>query len=100
MVLNSRHNSLPESPGSFKSSSTALGGCLRNVSRPAIPSDAICTCSESASRRRCSVDCVGRNCGRSEEHTSELQSRQYLVCRLLLGKKQCVGESSLTGLPQ
>src|SRR3712207_7948827 len=23
---------------------------------------------------------------RSEEHTSELQSRQYLVCRLLLGK--------------
>src|SRR3712207_8755170 len=25
--------------------------------------------------------------GRSEEHTSELQSRQYLVCRLLLGKK-------------
>src|SRR3712207_7011220 len=31
------------------------------------------------------------NCGarrtRSEEHTSELQSRQYLVCRLLLEKK-------------
>src|SRR3712207_7935581 len=26
--------------------------------------------------------------GRSEEHTSELQSRQYLVCRLLLEKKQ------------
>src|SRR3712207_8475122 len=25
--------------------------------------------------------------GRSEEHTSELQSRQYLVCRLLLVKK-------------
>src|SRR3712207_8383835 len=33
-----------------------------------------------------------RNCGfrflRSEEHTSELQSRQYLVCRLLLEKKR------------
>src|SRR3712207_8865312 len=29
---------------------------------------------------------------RSEEHTSELQSRQYLVCRLLLEKKtSCVG---------
>src|SRR3712207_4826097 len=28
---------------------------------------------------------------RSEEHTSELQSRQYLVCRLLLEKKQAVG---------
>src|SRR3712207_7498815 len=31
-----------------------------------------------------------RNVGvvRSEEHTSELQSRQYLVCRLLLEKKK------------
>src|SRR3712207_8783112 len=27
---------------------------------------------------------------RSEEHTSELQSRQYLVCRLLLEKKNCM----------
>src|SRR3712207_8772112 len=27
------------------------------------------------------------NVDRSEEHTSELQSRQYLVCRLLLEKK-------------
>src|SRR3712207_9341526 len=31
---------------------------------------------------------VGRDRGRSEEHTSELQSRQYLVCRLLLEKKK------------
>src|SRR3712207_9284464 len=28
---------------------------------------------------------------RSEEHTSELQSRQYLVCRLLLEKKKQIG---------
>src|SRR6185295_10188900 len=28
---------------------------------------------------------------RSEEHTSELQSRQYLVCRLLLEKKKQTG---------
>src|ERR1035437_4306219 len=28
----------------------------------------------------------GRPASRSEEHTSELQSRQYLVCRLLLEK--------------
>src|SRR5438445_8570019 len=28
------------------------------------------------------------HCSRSEEHTSELQSRQYLVCRLLLEKKK------------
>src|SRR3712207_7986451 len=33
--------------------------------------------------------CVGRHdARRSEEHTSELQSRQYLVCRLLLEKKK------------
>src|SRR3712207_7022415 len=30
--------------------------------------------------------------GRSEEHTSELQSRQYLVCRLLLEKKNLVSK--------
>src|SRR3712207_7994627 len=33
---------------------------------------------------------VGLASGRSEEHTSELQSRQYLVCRLLLEKKSRV----------
>src|SRR3712207_8252079 len=34
---------------------------------------------------------VGRDArGRSEEHTSELQSRQYLVCRLLLEKKKFI----------
>src|SRR3712207_8677177 len=30
---------------------------------------------------------------RSEEHTSELQSRQYLVCRLLLEKKKSAPET-------
>src|SRR3712207_7608336 len=30
----------------------------------------------------------GHELARSEEHTSELQSRQYLVCRLLLEKKK------------
>src|SRR3712207_8778410 len=38
------------------------------------------TCGDSSS----SVDAARR----SEEHTSELQSRQYLVCRLLLEKKK------------
>src|SRR3712207_8858360 len=32
---------------------------------------------------------------RSEEHTSELQSRQYLVCRLLLEKKNLGSISAL-----
>src|SRR3712207_8616243 len=46
-------------------------------------------------RRRCRPGGVSRVAGdpgcageRSEEHTSELQSRQYLVCRLLLEKKK------------
>src|SRR3712207_7390524 len=44
-------------------------------------------------RRQSFPDLVERNVylfprGRSEEHTSELQSRQYLVCRLLLEKKK------------
>src|SRR3712207_8594442 len=37
-----------------------------------------------------------RNFPRSEEHTSELQSRQYLVCRLLLEKKKKTTETTLT----
>src|SRR3712207_8055661 len=32
---------------------------------------------------------------RSEEHTSELQSRQYLVCRLLLEKKTYTSHTSV-----
>src|SRR3712207_8199468 len=38
--------------------------------------------------RRADVGAGRRDPARSEEHTSELQSRQYLVCRLLLEKKK------------
>src|SRR3712207_7139118 len=52
-----------------------------------------------AAEGRTAVDgevAVNPSGGRSEEHTSELQSRQYLVCRLLLEKKitgyrRCIG---------
>src|SRR3712207_7317680 len=37
---------------------------------------------------------------RSEEHTSELQSRQYLVCRLLLEKKKTDSAPSLFFSPK
>src|SRR3712207_8592151 len=39
---------------------------------------------------------IALTCGRarSEEHTSELQSRQYLVCRLLLEKKNTINLST------
>src|SRR3712207_7927108 len=44
-------------------------------------------CSVNATTR-CKVHApIAGCCLRSEEHTSELQSRQYLVCRLLLEKK-------------
>src|SRR5437762_8513440 len=36
-----------------------------------------------------------RRCTRSEEHTSELQSPMYLVCRLLLEKKKKIALISL-----
>src|SRR3712207_8443848 len=45
---------------------------------------------EALARDRGDAPVVGQSRGRvrSEEHTSELQSRQYLVCRLLLEKKK------------
>src|SRR6266496_6785986 len=50
--------------------------------------DALPICGRAAARHRCwpcSRAAAGR---RSEEHTSELQSRRDLVCRLLLEKKK------------
>src|SRR3712207_7590253 len=61
------------------------GRCLRVL--PAHPARGPC-------RVRGAADVTARRDGaragraRSEEHTSELQSRQYLVCRLLLEKKK------------
>src|SRR3712207_8916784 len=46
-----------------------------------------CTGTTIEARRRGSRSSHSAICQRSEEHTSELQSRQYLVCRLLLEKK-------------
>src|SRR3712207_7069865 len=44
---------------------------------------------EAGAAQRGSVGCrPSASPARSEEHTSELQSRQYLVCRLLLEKKK------------
>src|SRR3712207_8893619 len=53
--------------------------------------DAGITFMDTADAYHLHADDVGHNesliAERSEEHTSELQSRQYLVCRLLLEKK-------------
>src|SRR3712207_7567568 len=50
------------------------------------------SCSRGASRGAFRTSSTG---GRSEEHTSELQSRQYLVCRLLLEKKKKTSSSPI-----
>src|SRR6266704_7070844 len=49
--------------------------------------DALPICTPSPCRRGCARPCRDAPCRRSEEHTSELQSRFDLVCRLLLEKK-------------
>src|SRR5215217_9372259 len=50
---------------------------------------AACRCRRSRCRNRIPAPREwARPSRRSEEHTSELQSRQYLVCRLLLEKKK------------
>src|SRR5690349_24043482 len=60
----------------------ALPISLRPAARP--DSSLICTVSS-----RCSPACdIAALLNRSEEHTSELQSRRDLVCRLLLEKKK------------
>src|SRR5215203_7484999 len=55
--------------------------------------DALPTCAITAGEGAARATCRSRlgprgESRRSEEHTSELQSRQYLVCRLLLEKKK------------
>src|SRR5689334_24333725 len=52
---------------------------------------------ERAGRPQAIVVARERAEGRSEEHTSELQSQFHLVCRLLLEKKNAVARSSLVG---
>src|SRR3712207_8279317 len=52
-------------------------------------------CHAASSERHTAVRYLRRCSRRSEEHTSELQSRQYLVCRLLLEKKNNIIHSSL-----
>src|SRR2546429_1065329 len=50
-------------------------------------------CSKSAARDQRGCLILRKNLARSEEHTSELQSRLHLVCRLLLEKKKILHES-------
>src|SRR5699024_12591869 len=70
--------------------STIIGQAGRSLSRPASASSAACCliCAIwSSARSRTSANRALDQIARSEEHTSELQSRFDLVCRLLLEKK-------------
>src|SRR3712207_9047240 len=72
----SLHDALPICPGRSRPPGRSRGACWmvsRGSPRPGVPQE-----------RRSPVLVENR----SEEHTSELQSRQYLVCRLLLEKKK------------
>src|SRR5947209_15604913 len=72
----SLHDALPISGGAI--------GSIATTSPPIQPSPS----TVSNSRPRWAINCMPTQIPRSEEHTSELQSRQYLVCRLLLEKKK------------
>src|SRR3712207_8398077 len=75
-----------DSPSPDSSAAACPGGCAR-------PATDLDRASPTQRRQRLTSqvensDAVGSRVPRSEEHTSELQSRQYLVCRLLLEKKK------------
>src|SRR5258707_4565951 len=64
-----------------------------------ISSFSVSTSSWSPLYARTCLDQVRISLARSEEHTSELQSRQYLVCRLLLEREQELdGDLHLLGI--
>src|SRR2546422_2036834 len=77
----SLHDALPISRASSRSCPKATASC-------AVPTGTTCTgpTTSTSPQARSSGSTCGP--GRSEEHTSELQSRLHLVCRLLLEKKK------------
>src|SRR5690606_41589693 len=89
----SLHDALPilredsrEATGRYSASTD--GFCITEELRPAT--------AVVSSSSRCSTPCARRSSqpARSEEHTSELQSRENLVCRLLLEKKKTKREAA------
>src|SRR5205823_11911078 len=87
------YTTLFRSPPPSASSTPTRAGFGRSPTAPSptsaprgTPTGSTCTCCRPASSIPCSTRCTWTP--RSEEHTSELQSLAYLVCRLLLEKKK------------
>src|SRR3712207_9344881 len=84
----SLHDALPISAGHI------VGRDLRPATRDVVDDGEHAVRAPGRESRRAAVrPRPGRRRRRSEEHTSELQSRQYLVCRLLLEKKNILRPS-------
>src|SRR5690606_39343410 len=88
----SLHDALPIYPapeGTPDAPAPAAGaGPARKKSAPARTPAAAATRTPAAPRKRVAAPTAASKPARSEEHTSELQSRENLVCRLLLEKKK------------
>src|SRR3712207_7801256 len=76
------YTTLFRSPSSRAASSSSTGSPMKNCRRKKTPK------ADAAVGTMIAVRVSSQK--RSEEHTSELQSRQYLVCRLLLEKKKII----------
>src|SRR3712207_7340946 len=84
----SLHDALPISKtmtgtGSAPAKTTSMASITRESSPPEAP-----RWTGLGGAPGCGASSRATSSTRSEEHTSELQSRQYLVCRLLLEKKK------------
>src|SRR3712207_8612123 len=69
-----------------------------NAGEPVAPADRARVCGGVVEAADSCALLPPANRRRSEEHTSELQSRQYLVCRLLLEKKKTTIKTTLDSL--
>src|SRR3712207_7577152 len=83
----SLHDALPISDISLRRRPTAVPSPSSRTATRSRSTWTLASCASTSTRPRSTSDSP---IGRSEEHTSELQSRQYLVCRLLLEKKQTI----------
>src|SRR6266436_9251614 len=85
-------NASPYSPLTRVTRPARTAGCLTVAARASSPVTMTIGGTSGASAASSNVNtpfaCVQRPTYRSEEHTSELQSRLHLVCRLLLEKKK------------